>query len=186
MLHFQTSLPNEDDDFPFHLIRTPANGALTGVITSQQMLSCKTHFAHNRTQPCLVPDPCELCEEGFSWRWHVYLTIFMGKTYQHHLFETTPRAAKPLEHYLIYHNTLRGCALRASRPSGNPNGRIHIECKHVDSANLRLPIEPNIKKILLHLWNIQDNLDPDVLSSRRLSTGQVLKPETGNGQGPRQ
>ena len=186
MPHFQTTLPTEADDFPFHLIRTPATGYLTGVITSLQMTSCRTHFANNRTQPCLAPDPCERCDEGFAWRWHVYLTLFMPKTYQHHLFETTPRAAKPLENFVLYHDSLRGASIRSSRPSGNPNGRIRIEAKHSPNTNIRLPDPPNVEKILCHIWNVQQGTPPtQTHAPSRIPNDQTLPfADPGNGRRP--
>lgn len=185
MLRFQNSLPDEDADFPFHLLRTPPAGPLTGIITTPKLLSCKTHFAKNRTSPCMDPDPCELCNDGFSWRWHVYVGLFQPRTFHHVIFETTPRAAKPLEHYLTFHQTLRSAAIKSTRPSANPNGRIHIDVKHIDEATLRLPPPPDVEKILCHIWNIQNNLNEDILTSRTHHP-ETLRPDPqGNGRSSR-
>jgi len=154
MPHFSNKVPDDASSAPFDLKRTPTAGQVTGYVTSHDLLTCRTHFANNRTSPCESPDYCKLCEEGFAWRTHVYLSLVDFRTFEHFLFETTAKASAPLALYRQFNGSLRGCAIRATRPSGMPNGRIRIETKQSDPNKLRLPAPPNIEKLMCHIWNI--------------------------------
>lgn len=154
MPNFTNHWDEPDRDFPFHLKRTPAAGTLTAIVTSTDVLSTKTHFTNNRTIPCELPEQCDPCEQGVSWRRHVYVTAIDPKTSEHFIFETTPTAADTFKNYMNYHEEIRGCLFKAARPSNRANGRIVIQCKRLDLATQRLPEPPNLERLLCHIWNV--------------------------------
>lgn len=147
--------PEESEAHAFRIMRTPAKKPICGIITSEELLGCPTHFCKNRTIPCEAPNPCTWCEEGFSWRWHGWVGLFNHVTMEHLLFEMTAAASDPLKLYAKIHGTLRACSIRASRPSGRTNGRVLIEPRQVDETRYRIPPELNVMKILCHIWGVQ-------------------------------
>lgn len=146
----------EASGYAFRVMRTPAKGSLVGLITTSKVLGCRTHFLRNRTVPCEGEAECSACRGGYPWRWHGYVACILYGTYEHVIFEFTAAASDSFKTYFTVHETMRGCKFTASRPSGRTNGRITIGCKRVDEQTTRIPDEPDLKRLLCHLWNIQD------------------------------
>jgi hypothetical protein len=146
---------NPSDVAIFRIVRTPATGVYTAIVTGLEAVGCNTHYANNRTVPCEGPRQCNLCHEGFSYRWHGYLTALTLPSLEHVVFEFTATAADTFANYRRLHGTLRACRFRASRPSKRPNGRVLIETSPGDPQKTRLPDPPNLRKILCHIWNVQ-------------------------------
>lgn len=154
---FSSEPPQLPDGFVYRIIRTPADRPFSAIITSLEAVGANTHFANNRTIPCEGPDVCALCADGFSWRWHGYVSCLVPSTLEHCLFEFTAHASDSFKNYHVLHTTLRACAFRAFRPSKRQNGRVIIHTTPGDESRLRLPEPPNIKRLLCHIWNVQYN-----------------------------
>lgn len=148
------------------LIRTPAAGKLTAIVTCDDLIGCNTHYWRNRTVPCEAP-ACDACDQGYSWRWHAYLTCLALDTNEHVILELTATAADPLFLYRETYKTLRGCMIQASRPSSTRNGRIELRTKPANQAQITLPREIDVPAALCHIWSIPL---PDV-TAPRLSAG---------------
>lgn len=174
--------PPGGSQFAFRILRTPADRPLSAVATSTDIVGCCTHFVRNRTIPCDGTDRCQACAEGFSWRWHGYLAAILTTTLEHFLFEFTAAASDTLSNYLKVHDQLRGCWIKAYRPSRRPNGRVVLECKPTDPAKTRLPDPPNVHQILCHIWNIP--FDPADLCPNLRNVGQdfATPPDKGDGR----
>jgi hypothetical protein len=165
MPQWKNTPPAEPEGYALRIVRTPANKPLTGIVTSLEVIGCCTHYAGNRTVPCEGPEACQLCQEGYSWRWHGYLACVLTSTLEHVLFEFTATASDTFKNYELLHHTMRGCHFQAARPSGRNNGRVVLACKPYDQSRLRLPEPPDVKAALCHIWNVQQTraktqLDP--------------------------
>jgi len=153
MLNFQNELPEDPRGQSLELMRCPPTRAIEGIITSVDFLGCNTHFYHGRTLPCDDSD-CPACLEGLPWYWHSYISLFSIQTHRQVLFESTAKATEPLKLYRQAHGTLRGCLMFAKRANSSPNSHVIIQTKPADLADLNLPPEPNILKVLSIIWNI--------------------------------
>ena len=175
--------PPDQAGFSLRILRTPASKPIVAFVTATDVLGCITHFARNRTIPCEGAEECTWCQEGYSWRWHGYLSALLADSLEHFLFEFTAIAANTFNNYHQLHQTLRACHFKAERPSGRHNGRVVIHCKPADEQRLRLPTPPDVKKILCHLWNVQNTTVSQHNAPDRV--GDILKiaPGTkGNGR----
>jgi len=154
---FTSEPPRLPDGYVFRVVRTPATACFTAVVTSLEVVGTQTHFANNRTTPCDGIDQCALCTDGFSRRWHGYVSCVATPTLEHVLFEFTAHASDTFRNYHDLHGTMRACQFRAFRPSKRNNGRVVIHTAPGDESRMRLPEPPNIAKLLCHLWNVQYN-----------------------------
>ncbi len=165
MPKFEHAPPDTSRQSGLRLIRTPAAKPLVLVLSCQRLIGCATHWYANRTVPCEAPG-CDPCDEGYPWRWHAYLTGIDPSSLEHVIIEFTARAIDPLDEYFRRHKTMRGCIIQATRASAKSNGRVLIRCKPADLAKIDLPKEPNIPKLLCHIWGLPEDAvyqraDPD-------------------------
>jgi len=152
---FTETPPDLPDGYVFRIVRTPPKGTLQAVVTSTEVVGCNTHFANNRTVPCEGSGNCPLCDDGFSKRWHGYLSCILTTSLEHVLFEFTAHASDTFKNYNQLHNTLRACLFKAFRPSGRANGRVIIHTAPGDETRIRIPDPPDIKRLLCHIWNVR-------------------------------
>ncbi len=150
---FSNKPPQDPRGPSYQIVRTPTGKPLTGIVTSEDIVGCYTHFYKRRTMPC-ERDNCEACHNGIPFRWHAYLSAYLAKTHLHCLFECTAQAAERFVEYRESHGTTRGCLFTASRMNYAPNARIIITTKPADLTDLHLPNQPNIPNVLAILWNL--------------------------------
>lgn len=182
MPQWSNTPPVEPDRYAMRIVRTPPTGAIDAIVTSPDILGCFTHFVHRRTIPCEGAPDCPHCQAGFSYRWHGYLAAVAVKGLEHFLFEFTANAAQTFTTYRDLHGTLRACHFLSRRPSGRTNGRIVIKCRMHDEAEARLPRPPDLKAILMHIWNIQND-EPNEWTNPETSARQMApKPSNGDGR----
>lgn len=153
MPNWNTEPPNDLGRSGIRLIRTPPAHPFLALVLSDNLVGCNTHYINQRTIPCETPT-CESCEAGIGWRWHGYLAVVVDATKETVLFECTARAAEAFRAYHQLHGTLRGCHFKAVRLNQRPNGRVLIQAKPADLANVNLPTAPNVQQLLCHIWNI--------------------------------
>jgi len=166
--------PADSPEYAFRIRRTPAAGKIEAYVTCTDVVGCNTHFLSNRTVPCEGPDCCQACADGFSYRWHGYLTALDAGTHEHFLFEFTAQSAETFANYAKLHAGLRGCRFKATRPSGRPNGRVLIQCAPADLAATRIPAPANVQKLLCHIWGIK--YDPADVGRKTKSLGKDIIP----------
>jgi len=176
---FTNNPPKIPDGFVFRIIRTPADKPFTAVVTCTDPIGCNTHFANNRTIPCEGFDACPLCQDGFSKRWHGYVSCLVPTTLEHCLFEFTAHAADSFTNYYELHGNLRACAFRAFRPSKRHNGRVIIHTSPADEAKIRLPDPPDIQRLLCHIWNVKYTEPPKRMNRPPF---KVVDVHDGNGR----
>lgn len=153
MPQFSTEPPTDPRGHSLELKRCPPGATLTGVITCHDVCGCPTHFYGGRTVPCEQGE-CEPCLAGIAWLWHGYVSVYQSQLKHHFLFEMTARCVEPLTEYRKANTTLRGCSIIAQRPSGKPNGRVHLRTKTIDLAGHYLPPAPDLTKVLSLIWSL--------------------------------
>lgn len=146
--------PDLPDHVQVRIIRTPAIGKISGVITSTESVSRATHFIGKRTIPCPGADVCPHCKHGHNYQWHAYLSVFFHKGIGHHLFELTPAGIKQFDDWFNLHNTLRCCTFEATRPQQYARGRVVILIGKPFEDEPKLPQALDIKTILCRMWGI--------------------------------
>lgn len=195
MPHWTPEPPAPDQSLPLRLTRVPMKGQLHGIATSTELIGCNTHYARNRTIPCEGPGQCDACADGFSFRWHCYLSIILTPGWEHVLLELTAAASDPLRNYVAIHSEIRGCDITATRPSGRQNGRVQLQARPANLAGIRLPDPPNLQRILCHVWGVKYSPPPTPTYDARKVLESVIHPadddaryhvnqnrEPGNGQ----
>jgi len=161
---WRNELPPEGKNRGYDLHRTPTNGSLIAIITSDDLLVCDTHYWHGRTTPCerecnaegktIDDSQCQACQEKIPWRTHVYVAAFDAKKREHFIFECTTHAAKVLAEYRDAATTLRGCVLNACRPKGEPNSKVCIMTHAADLSKNPLPAAPDVVTALAVIWRL--------------------------------
>jgi len=160
---YSNTPPTDPRGRAFQIVRTPTGKPLVGIITSEDLVGCYTHFWQRRTMPC-ERDNCEACGNGIPFRWHCYQSAYLKTTHLHCIFECTAQAAEQFVEYREAHGTIRGCLFTASRMNYAPNARIIITTRPANLAEIQLPKPPDICKVLAILWNLPI---PDVRADRR-------------------
>ena len=150
---FSSDLPPNRRHMGFDIVRTPADKALTAIVTSENLLVTNTHYWGGRTVPCEMPD-CEPCNASIPYRTHVYVSAFTAFDHLHVIFECTAHAAKAFEEYRNANGTLRGCYFSAARPKRTKNGRVVITTKPADLAKIAIPSSPNLILALSIIWRL--------------------------------
>lgn len=191
MPQFSSEPPADPRGMSLELKRCPPGAVLAGIITCPDVVGCPTHFWGGRTQPHEEQD-CEPCLNGIGWLWHGYVSVYQTQLKNHFLFEMTARCTEPLTEYRKLNDSLRGCSLIAQRPSGKPNGRVHLKTKTIDVAMVSLPKSPDLRKVLAMIWNIPlPNISaaPPIKGHPAIAVdtkanGQQWQPNTSNDQPP--
>ena len=145
--------PAPDAERALPIRRTPANGQIVAAVTSLELLGTNTHFFGGHTVPCEAPD-CEACGKGIPWRWHGYVAAIQAKTRMHFIFEFTAQAGEIFRDFFTLNRTLRGCVFSAERMHHRPNGRVILNCKPGDLAQLNLPEPPDLQACLAIIWHL--------------------------------
>ncbi len=149
---FSDTPPQDPRGPSFVIVRTPTGQPLKGIITSENLIGCYTHFWKRRTMPC-ERDDCEACRAGIPFRWHCYQSAYLAKSHAHVLFECTAQAGEKFVEYREAHGTIRGCLFTASRMNFAPNARIIINCQPANLQEIILPKPPDIIRVLAILWD---------------------------------
>lgn len=159
---FSNHVPPDPRGPSFPIVRTPAFKPLVAIVTCEDLVGTFTHFHHGRTTPC-EGDSCEACHDGLPYRWHAYVSAYNPDSGLHFLFESTAQAAQHFVEYRDAVGNLRGCKFEAKRLGGKPNGRVLMRTRTADMSGLRLPLPPDLTKVLAILWNLPS---PDVTADR--------------------
>lgn len=159
------------------LLRTPMGKELRGIITSQKLIGCRTHFTKGRTTPCLG-SACLPCEAGHSWAWHGYISLYEPSHASICIFECTEQAAQQIIRQAAGFGTLRGLHLSARRTANRPNARVLIKLEPHSFPADALPPGVDLMKYLEHMWGEDTTNEPPILDERTLP----LHASGGNGR----
>ncbi len=153
MLNFDRQPPQSDTDRPLPLKRTPTLGRLRAMITSPNLIGIHTHFFGGHTVPHEEPE-CKACIKGVPYRWHGWVSAIQAANRLHFIFEFTAQAGEVFQTYFEAHQTLRGCIFDAERMHHRRNGRVILQVKPGDLAQLALPEPPDLEACLRIIWQL--------------------------------
>jgi len=156
---WQDEPPPQTEFAGIRLIRTPPGRELVGVITSDHITGCPTHYVHRRTTPC-TGTSCTHCLDGLQPRWHGYLSIRSMYSETQYVLELTALAAAPIQEYLRRHGTLRGARLHAKRVGDKPNSPVQTTVSPNDTDLRTLAPEVHMRRYLATLWSLTNNGQP--------------------------
>jgi len=179
MISWTNTPPSTTSDCGYRLIRTPPFKPLRGIILADDLLGTPTHYTKGRTLPCPQGE-CEHCANGLPYRWHAYVPILCMPGKERVILEMTALAADQLKGYHSRFGTLRGLEVYADRPSRKPNGRIVILAKASGIPDTELPVAPDIRRILLHIWGIDDAAIEDNGRRRNMPASRFKNNDVGN------
>lgn len=155
MPDWTNQVPKDPRGYALPIQRTPANRPLQAIITSPDLIGCYTHFWHGSTVPCTLPD-CEPHRDGIPFRWHAYMSAVDLFNHLHFIFEVTAIGATHFTTYREQHGTIRGCQFISKRWKSRPNGRLLIQTKPADLAEINIPAAPDLKKCMAIIWSLPE------------------------------
>lgn len=135
------------------IMRTPQKGKLDFLILSEAMIGCYTHFFGGQTIPCAATG-CPACEQNSGRRWKVWLHALLTAERTTIIFETTPRAAEPLQRIMDDGRSLRGCQVIATRVDNRQNAQMHLRVTEVTRGKYILPPSVDVRVALRNIWKI--------------------------------
>jgi len=191
---FSNCLPAKTEHRGYDLRRTPADKPIKGLITSDDIIGCNTHWWGGRTVPC-EDDDCEACRNNTPSRWHCYFSIYESGSKDHFIFECTGKAALPLVDWRKTNGSLRGVLITACRPKRRRNARVDIILRPFDTTGIIVPKAPDLMRAMAVIWQLPADAvkldkavretplvttDPDVLAAQRINeadgNGKPRKP----------
>ena len=187
---FTNSLPPKTENRGYDLRRTPPDKPIKGIITSNDIIGCYTHWWGGRTVPC-EDENCEACKANTPSRWHCYLSILEAGSRDHFIFECTGKAALPLIEWRNSHGTIRGTHLTASRPKRRRNARVEIILRPFDISGIIVPEAPDLARAMAVIWQIPGDAvkvekavrqTPLVSTDATALNAQRFNPADGNGK----
>ncbi len=187
---FTANVPEKTEHRGFDLRRTPSDKPIKGLITSDNIIGCNTHWWGGRTVPC-EDENCEACSKNTPSRWHVYLSVLEAGTRDHFLFECTGKAAWPFVEWYATHGTLRGVMMYAHRPKRRRNAKVEIILKPNDTRGVILPKGPDLPRAMAVIWQLPGSairIDktvadiPHVTTDRLILEAQRINKADGNGK----
>jgi hypothetical protein len=135
--------------------RTPVSGSAGGIILSDDILGCYTHFWQGRTRPCAGP-ACNICAEGIARRWHAWFVTKNKHDSHQFLVEVPAGPALALAAWRKENFTLRGWLIKLSRANKKVNGRVIIEMSGPKVDSMLLPPCPDVPGLLLRMWQVKN------------------------------
>lgn len=135
------------------LVRVKPGAGTSGMITSTKLLGVPTHYMSRRTLPCVEKD-CPGCEAKLPTRPEWYLALWTTVPSRHIIAALTPAVAWQIKDYFRDCPTLRGCLVRLTRAGKAANSRLLVDCQLVETAQQKLPPEPDLVAHLLHIWGL--------------------------------
>lgn len=155
---WSSQLPEPRTYAEIRLIRVPTGGLLQGIITSEEVLGCPTHWDNFRTQPCDGPD-CELCKKGKPSRWQGYISLFNQLNGHQCVVQLTDLAAQQLDQFRRRYGHIRGLLAAFSRVAKRPNARIQVETRELPTPVPNLPGAVDIKAYMAMIWQTEGALE---------------------------
>lgn len=187
---FSNCLPAKTENKGYDLRRTPPDKPIKGIITSDNIIGCYTHWWGGRTVPC-EDDGCEACKNNTPARWHCYLSILEAGSRDHFIFECTGKAALPLQEWTKTNGKLRGVLLTAHRPKRRRNARVEIILRPHDCQGIVVPEAPDLMRAMAVIWQLPADAvklegavrqTPLVSMDQEILDKQRVNPADGNGK----
>lgn len=142
------------------ILRVRAGELLPCTVLSTNLWGCWTHWAGDRSEPCLLPKiGCPGCKRGLPKRWKGYLHIYSHSHNREGFLELTPASAEQLELQCPDQGQYRGLRIDAKRSPGGNRGRLNLSILRRLEETSHLPPPKDPMKTLNFLWGIHDALD---------------------------
>jgi len=135
------------------MIRVKPGPPLTGVITSSKLVGVPTHYMSRRTLPCIDAD-CPGCAGKLPRRDEWYVSMWTASPSKHTIVALTPAVAWQIKNDFHAPATYRALGITLHRAGRAANTRLLVECRELETAQLRLPAEPDLIAHLLHIWGL--------------------------------
>jgi len=174
--------PQQKEGYGLRLIRTPKSGRIRALITCEELIGTPTHYWGGRTVPCQGSD-CKVPHETIGWRWHGYVPMILEGDHEHVILELTAQACETIAQYAEANGSLRGVLLTATRATGVKNGRVLLKLEPTNLKTIVLPPEPDVPKVMRHIWGIQEETTVEKTYSPQRGNGFVVRqtePPNGN------
>jgi hypothetical protein len=159
MWNFSHSAPEEAIAPGMRLVRAPTKGKAEAIIVSAKAIGTYTHYWRRRTIPH-DESACEPCQNGNSPRWHAWVTIWLPKTKEMAIFETTAQASRSFDKFFQLEGSLRGARMTAHRPSETENGRVFLRLERWSNTLEDLPCDIDLAGQLQIIWGLHVNRPP--------------------------
>lgn len=149
--------PEPRDFANIRLMRVPAKGNLLGIITSEEVIGCYTHWDKSRTQPC--PDKtCTKCHEGIPRRWQAWISLVSQVTDRQIVVQVSPLAHQALDEARAKYGYLRGLLCQLSRQAPRENARIIVDTRQLPKPPDGLPPPVDIQRYMENIWQEKQHL----------------------------
>lgn len=135
------------------LVRTPAQGFLEAIVTSDELIGTDTHFYGGHTVPCERPN-CPACHDGIRFDWHGYISAVNPRDGLHFIFEMTHQAAGPFADFKANHGSLRCAQFHAYRWNKRRNGRVIVKVEMSATPSSALPAAPDLENVMSIIWRL--------------------------------
>lgn len=153
-MFFQDPMPPKDTaNNSLRIVRAPARGATSWIISSTKIVGTRNHFYNGRTCPCVAGD-CPPCNAGMPWRWAGYLSVWNPTSNERAVLELPAAAGQAVHDFIKGHGYLRKALIGLTRAGNRSNGRVLATLKPWDAAGREVPDGIDIVKYLCNLWGI--------------------------------
>jgi hypothetical protein len=97
---------------------------------------------------------CPGCESSLPRRWEGYVACWTRSPSRHIIVALTPGAALGIGDSAPDPHQLRGLWLTCDRVGKRNNSRLRARVELIETAQIKLPPEPDLKAHLLHIWGL--------------------------------
>jgi len=146
------------------LIRVPATGKITGVITTHTITELWTHFYRGHTVGC-ASDGCPGCDAQCAKRYEAYCGFYNVATRNHRILGLTVGATRQILDGVGSLSNVRGLQLTLGRKTKKPNARVVVECGMIFADRQHLPEPFQVIDHLRRIWGVEYEATVEQLKS---------------------
>jgi hypothetical protein len=156
-LSFSKAPPADGKDPKWRVHRVKPGRPLKAICLSHEMVGHLLHYAGGRSRPHF-DGACSWCDDGKSPpRWYGYLAAVNLELNEPRLLEVTQAGGLLIDRYLSSHRSLRAVELTLSRKDAKANGELHVVLRESRFDGDRLPVCPNVVRMLMRMWGFPDD-----------------------------
>lgn len=176
---FQQNPPERKNRDAMDILRTGSRGKAGGIVLSPGMHGTLIHF-HGRSVPCTQKIDCPICLKNNIARWTAYLPVWLPSWTKPQLLELPTAAAEQVADWITKNGNMHGQMINATRPKGRANSRIKVDIRRYETADLKLPTVPDVRRALCIIWhldyeNLEDSLKEKMADFDRYAQQQEKK-----------
>lgn len=134
----------------YKIWRAPKGGCSV-ICLSHRPKIVYTHFAGQRTLPCLGEEVCQRCEDERAREKHV-VAVCDSSLAVVSILEMTRRSWPAIKRAIDEFESLRGCTIRIKRTNGKKNGPLYVEVDPPPRQKMALPTCPDVEEFLCNMY----------------------------------